>query len=165
VSPIFAYVMIFGLWLFCACLVWLAAALMSPWRRARPTARSLGLAMAGTFPAVLLYQMLAAPIVLAILFTVWLFWKVVEPGPSTVATSGVVIVVSFVGAISAFTVVLAMSLVGFYEGWRIGWACGKGQRLREVIDTGAPARVLRRLLDKMLHRKAATPPPPHVSWN
>jgi hypothetical protein len=71
VSPVFAYVMIFGLWLFFACLVWLAAALMSPWRRTRPTARSLALAMAGTFPAVLLYQALAAPIALAILFAAW----------------------------------------------------------------------------------------------
>src|ERR1017187_2507775 len=122
---------------------------MSLWRRTRPTARSLGLAMAGTFPAVLLYQALAAPIALTILFAVWLFWKVVEPGPSTVATSGVVIVVSFAGAISAFTVVLAMSLLGFYEGWRIGWGCGKGQRLSEVIDIGASARFLRKLLDKV----------------
>ena len=56
------------------------------------------------------------------------------------------------GAISAFTVVFAMSLLGFYEGWRIGWACGKGQRLREVTDTGASARFLRRLLDKMHSR-------------
>jgi hypothetical protein len=40
--------------------------------------------------------------------------------------SPVVIVVSILGAILAFALVLGASVLGFYEGWRLGWAYGSG---------------------------------------
>ena len=39
-----------------------------------------------------------------------------------------------------------MSLLGFYEGWRIGWTYATGQQMRGLIESTAPARWLRALL-------------------
>jgi hypothetical protein len=105
--------------------------------------------MAGTFPAVFFYQAIGGVIALVIIVAAHLFWKAIEPGSSTVATSPVVIVVSWAGAISVFTVLFAMSLLGFYEGWRIGWSCGKGCRLREALGLGATARVRNMLFHRL----------------
>jgi hypothetical protein len=146
-SPAFVYLFAFGVWLFAACLVWLASGVMSLLRGTRSTARCLGLAMAGTFPVVFLYQAVAAPIALVILSAVALFRKVVEPGGSAQTTSPVVIGVTLTGAFAAFAVVLGMSLLGFHEGWRIGWEVGAGRRLGEAIDRGASTRFLAKVLN------------------
>jgi hypothetical protein len=148
VSPIFAYVVLFGMWLSVACLVWLAAAVMAIGKRTRSKARCLSLAMALTFPAVFLYQAVGGLIALVIFLAAHLSWKAIEPGSAT-ASSPVVIAVSWAGAISAFAVLFAMSLLGFYEGWRIGWSCGKGCRLREALGLGATARVRNMLFDRL----------------
>lgn len=50
----------------------------------------------------------------------------------------------------SFGVMLAMSLAGFYEGWRTGWACGKGRPLWEVMREGPTVTLLHRLLPRTL---------------
>jgi hypothetical protein len=39
---------------------------------------------------------------------------------------------------------LLASLVGFFEGWAIGWNCGKGRRLQDVVGARPLIRALRR---------------------
>jgi hypothetical protein len=70
----------------------------------------------------------------------------VEPGASATAENPLVIVVSIGGALLSFGVMLALSLAGFHEGWRTGWACGNGAQFREVVWQGPTMTLLRRLL-------------------
>jgi hypothetical protein len=135
VPPTFAYVMMFLVWLVFASGVWLAAGLMLLSQRARRAARPLGLAMAATFPAVILFQIAASPVVAAILLAM--------PGPSSAANRPALEAVSFTGVLFAFAIAAGMSLAGFFEGWRIGWRCGKGEQLRAVIEQGKYAKLLR----------------------
>ena len=146
--PTFAYLLCFIIWLFCAVVVWLVAGLMFLIGSTRATSRSLCFAMAATFPFVLAYQIAAAPFVAGLLFVAWAFWKILEPGASTTTQNPFVIVVSIGAALSSFCAVLGMSLAGFYEGWRTGWACGKGLRLRDVLSEAPTLRLLSRLLQK-----------------
>jgi len=144
--PTFAYILMFMIWVFVACLAWLAAGLMLFTRRTRTLSRPLCFAMAGTFPFVFAYQIIAAPFVAVLLVAAWAFWKVLEPGVSTTTQNPVVIVVSITSAFLAFGTVLAMSLAGFYEGWRTGWACGGGRRFQEVLYEGPTVRLIFRIL-------------------
>jgi hypothetical protein len=52
----------------------------------------------------------------------------------------------------SFAVMLTMSLAGFYEGWRTGWACATGRRFQEVMWEGPTMRLLRQLLQKARSR-------------
>ena len=134
--------MAFLAWALFACLVWRTAISMLLTPRTRRTALPLTLAMAATFPSVLLFQLAAAPVVGGVLLAVHLLWKALEPGTSTTTSHPVVIIASMVAMVSAFAVMLGMSVLGFFEGWRIGWSCGKGQRLRDAIDHGPSALLL-----------------------
>src|ERR1700733_6630966 len=102
--PTFAYVLAVGIWVFFACVVWLLAGMMILAARTRPFSRPLCLAMAGTFPFVFAYQVIAAPFVAGILLAVWAFWKILEPGTSTTTESPLIIGVSIGGALLAFAV-------------------------------------------------------------
>jgi len=155
--PTFAYVLALGIWVFFACLVWLAAVVMTLTTRSRPFSRPLCFAMAGTFPFVFAYQVIAAPFVAGILLVVWAFWKILEPGTSTTTENPVIIVVSLGGAFLSFVVMLTMSLAGFYEGWRTGWGFASGRRFQEVIWEGPTVRLLRRLLQKARSRRSNKP--------
>jgi hypothetical protein len=148
-SPVFVYALAFLVWLFFACLVWLAAAGLCLAQSTRPLARCLALAMTATFPAVFLYQALAAPIIGAILSAMWLVGKTAGLDSSGMTQSSIVILVSIALALSAFLLMVGTSLFGFVEGWRIGWECGKGGRLRDVVAVGPPARLLRNVLRKV----------------
>lgn len=144
--PTFLYLLALMVWIVFACLVWLAAGLLSLVRRTRCFARPLCLAMAGTFPFVFVYQVAVAPLVAGILLAAWAFWKILEPGDSTVTQNPLVIGVSIAIAFLSFGAMLVASLAGFYEGWRFGWSCGKGQPWRDAIREGRTTMLLHRLL-------------------
>ena len=146
--PIFVYFLCFMFWLFFAVLVWIVAGLMSLTRSTRATSRSLGLAMAATFPFVFAYQIVAAPFVAGLLFLAWSSGKILDPGASETTQNPFVIVVSLGFALTSLCLMLAMSLAGFYEGWRTGWACGKGLSLRGVLYEAPTLKLLFRLLQK-----------------
>jgi hypothetical protein len=152
VPPTFLYLMAFMIWVPLAVLVWLVAGLMLFAPRTRPVGRSLALAMAGTFPGVFLFQLLAAPVVIVILLAMHVLWKAGEPGASAATDHPVVIAGSIVGAFLAFGIVLGASVAGFCEGWRVGWTCGKGRGLRDAVEDGLFARVVRRFMQAETHR-------------
>jgi hypothetical protein len=147
--PYFPYMLAFALWVALACLVWIAAALLLIAPKTRPIARSLGLAMAATFPAVWLFQILAAPVVVAILLIAALVWRILQPGlPAT--TDNPVVIGTFIAAVLVdFVIVAGMSLVGFYEGWRAGWWRARGRGWLETIQQGPSAKLVRSLRHRM----------------
>jgi hypothetical protein len=151
-SPIFGYVMLFLFWASLAALIWLVAAVLLLRRHTRRIGRCLFLAMAGTFPGVLLYQLAAAPVVIAVLGLAGIFWRIVEPGATGQTSNPVVEAVSMVAALFVICFAILMSIIGFYEGWRIGWACGSGRPLRSLVESTAPVRWSRWLLARMRGR-------------
>jgi hypothetical protein len=146
--PTFVYLLCFMIWLFCAVLVWLVAGLMFLIRSTRATSRSVCLAMAATFPFLFAYQIAAGPLVAGLLFVAWASWKILDPGASATTQNPIVIVVSIGIALLSFCAILGMSLAGFYDGWRTGWACGEGRRFRDALSEAPTLRLLFRLLQK-----------------
>ncbi len=155
------------IWVFFACLVGLTASLMFLVKRTRAFARPLCFAAAGTFPFVLAYQIIAAPFVAVLLLAAFVVGKILEPGASTMTHNPIVVLVSVSAVLLSFGMILTMSLTGFYEGWRTGWACAKGRRLRDVLYEGPTVKLLGRVLKKArsialplsFFRKRAIPPP------
>lgn len=139
--PTFIYLMFFVIWVGVAVAAWIVAATLALLPGKRHIGLRLASAVTGTFPGVITYQVLAAPIVAMLLLAMRLFWKILEPGPGTTTSNPAVIVVSIVSAALAFAVVLAMSLVGFWEGWRFGWALAAGESFMSIIRRGLLFRI------------------------
>jgi hypothetical protein len=146
--PAFPYLLMLTIWVFFACLVWLTAGLMFLATRTRAFSRPLCFAMAGTFPFVFAYQIIAAPFVAVLLLADLALWKILEPGVSATTQNPLVILVSIAAAFLSFGAMLTMSLAGFYEGWRTGWACAKGRRFQEVLYEGPTVKLISRFLQK-----------------
>jgi hypothetical protein len=101
--------------------------------------------MAATFPAVWLFQILAAPFVVAILLIAALVWRVLQPSLPT-TTDNPIVIGTFVAAVLVdFVIVAGMSLLGFCEGWRAGWWRAKGRGWLETIQQGPSAKLIRSL--------------------
>lgn len=150
--PTFVYLLMFLIWCVFACFVWLAAGLMFLSARTRVFSRPLSFAMAGTFAFVFAYQIIAAPFIAVLLVAAWAFWRIIEPGASATTHNPFVIVVSILAAFLSFGAMLVMSLAGFYEDWRTGWAYAKGRGFLEVLYEGPTVRLLYRLLRKVRSR-------------
>jgi hypothetical protein len=131
--PTFLYLLLFVLWVAFACVVWIAAVLMLLTRRTRRFSRPLCFAMAGTFPFVLGYQLLAAPVASVVLLSGWGFWKLFEPDSSSLTKNPAVIAVSTGVAFIALGTMLMMSLAGVYDGWKSGWKYGEGRSFKEAL--------------------------------
>jgi hypothetical protein len=101
--------------------VWLTAAGLSLFPRRRLLAKSLALAMAGTFPGVLVFQILAAPICALALIA----YRV---SPRSSAFDAVWMA-------GVWGSILLATLLGFRVGWRIGWRFGQGVQLRIALGT------------------------------
>ena len=128
------YVMCFLPWAALATLVWIAALVM--YCIGQPLARPLALAMAATFPTVFLFQMIAGAIDAVILLLVlWVQSRHTSMGDTVLSWM----------LLQTIIAMLVMSAIGFYEGWNIGWAWGKGLRLRDVILERPSVRLARRL--------------------
>lgn len=109
----------------------------------------MSLAMVGTFPGVFFFQLIAAPVAVAVLLIAWLVWRLIEPGNSTTTENPIVIATSIAVILIDFLVVGGMSLLGFYEGWRAGWQISKGRKWRDAIGHGPSAQILRSLRKRL----------------
>ncbi len=99
--------------------------------------------MVGTFPFVLAYELVAAPFVAGLLLLAWSIWRILEPNAVSSTTQNPVVITSSIGAVFlSFGVMLMMGLAGFYEGWRTGWACGKGRQFMEALYAGPTVKLL-----------------------
>ena len=67
-------------------------------------------------------------------------------------TSGLVIAMSIGTALLAFVTMLTVSIIGFLEGWLLGWRCAHGEHFRDVLKRGPTVRLLWRLGFRKLHR-------------
>ncbi len=148
-SPVFGYVMAFMAWTLVAALIWTVAAILSLRRRTRRVARQLFWATAGTYPGVFACQIVAAPVIAAALAAAWLLRRIVESGASTNTSSPIIGAVSFLAALFVVCFFSVMSLIGFHQGWRTGWAYGSGGQLRESVEAAAPVRWFRTLQRKV----------------
>ncbi len=149
--PTAVYILAFIPWMGLACLIWLCAAFLFAVPHMRPLARSLSLAMVATFPGVWLFQMVAAPFALGFLLLAHLVWWLVDPGLSQTTENPVVIITSVAAALVSLALVAAMSVMGFYEGWRAGWLRAKGLGWRETVQQGPSARFVHFLRQRMAH--------------
>jgi hypothetical protein len=145
------------MWVFLAFVVWLAAGVMYIARGTRYLSRPLCFAMAGTFPVVFAYQIIAAPFVAGALIANWAFLRILEPGASTTTENPVIIVISIGAALLSGGLMLVMSFAGFYEGWRIGWAFAKGRQFREVVWEASTTGLLRRVTLRVLRTRLTSP--------
>ncbi|MEP7354369.1 MAG: hypothetical protein ABI824_14175 [Acidobacteriota bacterium] len=141
---VFAYIVIVILWVFLACLVWLAAGLMLLFKRTNSFARPLSWAVAGTFPFVFGYQAVSAPFIAVLLIAALALGPILEPHATEITENPLVIF----SAIAATFLLLMISLAGFYEGWRVGWICARGQSLREALRSGPTVRLVARVLPR-----------------
>src|SRR5690242_12936726 len=153
--PGFIYLSALLIWCFFAVAVWVAAGLMRLSPRTRPLSRPLSFAMAGTFPFVFAYQILAAPLVAVVLLAAWIFWKAVEPGASTTTDNPLVILFSILAAVSSFSAILVMSMAGFYEGWRTGWKYANGRPLLEAACDGPTVKLLYQMFQRARARSVS----------
>jgi hypothetical protein len=151
--PTFIYFVALLVWIPLACLVWFLAGVMALSRGTRRKGLALALAMATTFPSVFLFQAAAAPFVVAMVVGVAWLSGILDPASTVthVTTNGLVIATISGIALLAFVTMLTVSIVGFFEGWLLGWRCAHGERFRDVIKRGPTARLLRRLGFRKLH--------------
>ena len=153
--PTFLYLLFVAVWVALACAVWAISVALLLIPKTRRFSGPLSLAMAGTFPFVLAYQVLAVPVVATVLLCGRVIWKTLEPGTSTVTKNPVVITVSILIALIAFGTILVMSLAGFYDGWISGWRCGQGMELREAINEAPAYRYTKKRIRAMRSKRHA----------
>jgi hypothetical protein len=140
-------------WISLACLVWLLAGVMALNRGTRRKGLAPALAMAATFPAVFLFQAVAAPLIVAMVVGAAWLSGILDPASKVthVTTNGLVIAMISGMVLLAFVIMLTVSILGFLEGWLLGWRCAYGERFRDVIRRGPTARLLRPLGFRKLH--------------
>ena len=87
-----------------------------------------------------------------VLGAAWLS-SILDPASTVthVTTNGLVAAMIFGTALLAFVTMLTVSIIGFFEGWLLGWGCAHGERFRDVIKRGPTARLLRRLGFRKVH--------------
>jgi hypothetical protein len=114
-------------------------------RDTRRKGLALALAMAATFPAVFLFQAVAAPLIVAMVVGAAWLSGILDPASKVthVTTNGLVIAMISGMVLLAFVIMLTVSILGFLEGWLLGWRCAYGERFRDVIRRGPTARLLR----------------------
>jgi hypothetical protein len=123
-------------------------------RSTRRKGLSLALAMAVTFPSVFLFQAAAAPLIAAMIIGMAWLSGFLDPasGVTHATTNGLVIAMSIGAVLLAFATMLTVSIIGFFEGWLLGWRCAYGEHFRDVVNRGPTVRLLWRLGYRKLHR-------------
>jgi hypothetical protein len=154
VPPTFIFFLALSVWIPLACLVWVLAGVMALNRGTRRKGLALALAMAATFPSVFLFQAAAAPLIAAMVFGVVWLSGILDPVSTVthVTTNRLVIAMISGIVLLAFFTMLTVSVVGFFEGWLLGWRYARGERFRDVIRRGPTARLLQRLGFRKLHQ-------------
>jgi hypothetical protein len=149
----FIYFVALNVWVFLASLVWLLAGATALIPATRRKGLAVALAMAATFPSVFLFQAAIAPLLAAIVIGMAWLSGILDPTSTGthVTTNGLVIAMLIGTAVFVFVTTLTVSIIGFFEGWLLGWRCARGERFRDVIKRGPTARLLRRLGFGKLH--------------
>ncbi|HEY2330109.1 MAG TPA: hypothetical protein VGI63_09900 [Verrucomicrobiae bacterium] len=123
-----------------ACAVWLVAIILAIPQRTRTLAKKIAAGMAGSFPGVFLFQLLAAPPFVLFLLVIAGISHFFRP-PDIL----IIFLALFIISIPAIA-----SLLGFYAGWRVAWELAAGRSAREFLVTdrvlGPVVRFLRRRL-------------------
>jgi len=113
--PTFVYAMALLPYLALGAVVLAIAGVMALFPKTRPFGTRLAVAMVASYPGVLFYQLIAAPLVFAII----LFWagvfRFLRPTDSLEVAAYILLLISTVGVFGI------ASLVGFTTGWRFGW--------------------------------------------
>jgi hypothetical protein len=124
--PTFVYALALTVYVAVACLVLGVAALFTIPRATRSVALRVAAGMVGSFPGVLLFQALSAPIVALMLLTSGLIMSITSRGGwIDAALIGVGLI-----ALAVFTLA---SLAGFCVGWRTGWEVAAGRSVRTFL--------------------------------
>ncbi len=98
--------------------------------------------MAATFPAVLLFQIATIPAVIVAKAGAYLLWRLLEPSMPDTTHNTAVFADFVVAGLLTFGLMLAMSVIGFWEGWRVGWWCAQGRTLAKTVRRGPTARLI-----------------------
>lgn len=125
--PIFVYLMVLMCYLAVACAVWLLALILAVRRQSRPLAKQLAAGMAGSFPGVFLFQILAAPVAASVLLLTGGIFALFHPGD----TGKLLLILAM--ALIVFGIIAVASLLGFYAGWRAGWEFAAGRSVRALF--------------------------------
>lgn len=121
-----------------ACGVWMVAMVLAFSPRTRALAKKIAAGMAGSFPGVFLFQLVAAPLTAAILLII--------AGISHFFRPPDVIIMFLALSISGITAVA--SLLGFYTGWRVAWELAAGRSARQFLQTDRVLGPMSRFLRK-----------------
>jgi len=138
--PTFAYILALMVYIAAACGVWIVAIVLAFSPRTRTLAKKIAAGMAGAFPGVFLFQLVAAPLLVALLLAIAGISHFFHPPDA----------IFIVLALSVISIPAGASLLGFYTGWRIAWELAAGRSAREFLHTdrvlGPIIRFLRRRL-------------------
>jgi hypothetical protein len=78
---------------------------------------------------------------------------ILNPASTTHTTSnGLVIAMAIGTALLAFVTMLAVSILGFFEGWLLGWRCAHREPFRDAVKRGPTVRLLWQLGFRKLPR-------------
>ena len=119
------YIAAVALHLVVALVVWSGTALLALFTSQRPLAKRLAAAMAGSFPGVLLSQILCAPLVAAMVAASIRLADL--HGPPGWAVDAL--------AYASVAVPTVAGLWGFAVGWRTAWAWAAGHAWRRTLTT------------------------------
>ncbi len=131
VPPYFIFVIIlaaYAVYADLACAVWLAAGLLAIPRRTRSFGKRIAAAMAGSFPGVLFFQLLSAPV---ILFVILVFGGLSQFAQLRDQWEGVFYTSLLLSTVGLFALA---SVVGFYAGWGVAWNLASSFSLRESLE-------------------------------
>jgi|GEM_PF-4657400 len=123
--PTFAYILALMVYFAAACAVWMVAIFLAFSPRTRALAKKIAAGMAGSFPGVLLFQLISAPLFGLILLAIFGISHFFRP-PDVI----IIFLALFIIAIPAVA-----SLLGFYTGWRVAWELAAGRSAREFLRT------------------------------
>ena len=125
--PYFLYILALMAYLSVACVVWVMSIILALSARTRPLAKKIAAGMAGSFPGVFMFQIIAAPFVALILLPVIGVLQFFHP------PDFVVVFVSIPFVVFLISIPLIASLLGFYTGWRLAWELAGGGSVRECL--------------------------------
>lgn len=111
-----------------ACAVWIVAATLMISRRTRMLGKKIALSMAGTFPGMIVSQLLVLPFAGLFLVSMGGTFKLLEP---TGITETVLFILTLLGSGGLFG---AASLFGCYLDWRIVWEQMTGRSVRTLLN-------------------------------
>jgi hypothetical protein len=151
--PTFLVFMGLVVWVLAAVAVFMLAGVFAIFAGGRPTAWRLVSAMVGTFPGIVAYQVVAVPLAVAIVLVGGLGARLIEaPNPTHTTSNPVVIALSVATLFLAMSIGAAAALMGFFRGWRAGWAFASGRDVMSVVKGDPLVRFVGLIRSRVGHR-------------